>query len=184
MNLYELIVFGILSIPLVYFSKHVIFNIKSHGFYRFLGWECIAWLLVGNYKFWFQEIFSPNQIISWIFLIYSLYLIIIGVDLIKKMGKSRETRKDGTLYQFEKTTELIESGLYRYIRHPLYGSLIFLTWGVFFKHVTIPLLVITVLATVLFFITSKIEEKENTAYFGEKYLQYIKRSKMFVPFII
>jgi protein-S-isoprenylcysteine O-methyltransferase Ste14 len=33
----------------------------------------------------------------------------------------------------EKTTILVTTGAYRYIRHPLYSSLLFLAWGIFFK---------------------------------------------------
>jgi protein-S-isoprenylcysteine O-methyltransferase Ste14 len=34
----------------------------------------------------------------------------------------------------ETTTSLVASGIYKYIRHPLYGSLIFLGAGCFFKN--------------------------------------------------
>jgi protein-S-isoprenylcysteine O-methyltransferase Ste14 len=102
----------------------------------------------------------------------------------KKIGKPSENREDETLFKFEKTTVLIESGIYKYIRHPLYGSLIFLTWGIFLKNISYELLIISVLSSLFLFITVKIEEKENVAYFGEKYIDYMKKSKMFVPFLI
>jgi protein-S-isoprenylcysteine O-methyltransferase Ste14 len=87
------------------------------------------------------------------------------------------------LYTFEKTAEVIETGIFRYIRHPLYGSLIFFTWGIYFKHAEKGLLRIVV-ATIFLAITSLVEEQENIAYFGEKYNQYMKRTRMFVPFIM
>jgi protein-S-isoprenylcysteine O-methyltransferase Ste14 len=38
------------------------------------------------------------------------------------------------------------------------------------------------LATPLLIITAKIEEIENIAYFGNRYLGYMKHTQMFVPF--
>jgi protein-S-isoprenylcysteine O-methyltransferase Ste14 len=180
----EFFVFAALSIIIIIFSWHVLLRFKSHGFYRFLGWECIAWLTVNNYKYWFDDPFSVYQTISWIFLFYAMVLIVVGVILMKTKGNADKTRKDKTLYSFERTTELIETGIYKYIRHPLYGSLIFLAWGIFFKNTTIEMLVISILSTIFLFITSLIEEKENIKYFGEKYRGYMKRSKMFIPFLL
>lgn len=77
-------------------------------------------------------------------------------------------------------------GFYRFfgwIRHPLYGSLILLTWGVFLKNVTLPLLIISILSTVFFYLTALYDEKECIQYFGEKYRTYMKHSKMFIPFV-
>jgi protein-S-isoprenylcysteine O-methyltransferase Ste14 len=180
----EIIIFLILSIPIIYVSRHVFLNIRSHGFFRFLGWECTAWLLANNYIYWFTDAFSWNQILSWIFLVYSLYLIVAGVLLLMNLGKSDQNRVDDSLYKFEKTTELVDTGLYKFIRHPLYGSLIFLSWGIYLKNITSLLfLAIVVIANILYFITAKFDEKECIQYFGEKYKDYMKRSKMFIPFI-
>jgi len=180
----DLIIFILVSIPLIYFSKHVLFNIKSHGFYRFWGWECIAWLFANNYKYWFVDVFSPKQILSWIFLFYGTYLVIAGAILLKKMGNATKVREDNSLYTFEKTTELVETGLYKFIRHPLYGSLIFLAWGIYLKNISsIVMLLLVAIATILFYITAKFDEKECISYFGQKYKDYMKRSRMFIPYL-
>jgi protein-S-isoprenylcysteine O-methyltransferase Ste14 len=102
----------------------------------------------------------------------------------KRVGKPQKSREGNTLFQFEKTTELIETGIYKYIRHPLYSSLIFLTWGIFFKNTTLELFIVSLISNVFLYLTAITEEKENITYFGEKYKDYMKRSKMFVPFII
>ena len=180
----ELIAFAALSVVIIIFSHHVILKFKSHGFYRFFGWECVAWLLVNNYKYWLVNPFSVFQIISWSLLLYAMILIIVGVILMKTKGKADRTREDKELYSFERTTALIETGIYKYIRHPLYGSLVFLTWGIFFKNTELDLLVISVLATFFFFATMLVEEKENIKYFGENYRNYMKRSKMIIPYLL
>lgn len=180
----QLIAFAVLSIVIVIVSRHVLFNIHSHGFYRFFAWEAIAWLAVNNYSYWFEEPFSVMQIVSWICLGYALYLVVAGVVLIKTKGRAQQSREDKTLFGFEKTTALIETGIYKYIRHPLYASLVFLTWGICFKHPTVSMLVSSFFATVFLVITMKIEERENVEYFGEAYKTYIKRSKMMIPFVV
>lgn len=179
-----LIVFGILSLPVIIISWRTLFNIKSHGFYRFFSWECIIWLFVTNYKFWFDNPFSIKQIFSWIFLLFSGYLIITGVILMKKIGKSGKNRDEKTLYQFEKTSELIDQGIFKYIRHPLYSSLLFLTWGIFLKNTTDLLLFVALLSTAFLYITAIFDENECIKFFGDKYSEYMKRSKRFIPFII
>ncbi len=128
----DLVIFGILSIPLIILSWRTLSDTKSHGFYRFFSWECIIWLLISNYKFWFHHPFSIKQIFSWIFLFGSAYMLIAGVIHLRKWGKPAKNRNENSLYKFEKTTELVDTGIFKFIRHPLYSSLIFLTWGIFF----------------------------------------------------
>jgi protein-S-isoprenylcysteine O-methyltransferase Ste14 len=103
--------------------------------------------------------------------------------LIKKTGKPKKSRQDDTLYAFEKTSELIQTGIFKYIRHPMYSSLLFLTWGVCLKNPEQFLIFISILSTILLYVTAKIEEREDIKYFGDKYKEYIKKSKMFVPYV-
>lgn len=177
------ILFGVLSMPLIGLSWRTLFNYKSHGFYRFFSWECIIWLLVSNYRFWFDNPFSLKQIFSWIFLLFSGYLIITGVILLKKIGKPGAKRDEETLYQFEKTSDLVEQGIYKYIRHPLYSSLLFLNWGIFMKNPTVSLFIVAMLSSVCLYLTAIFDEKECLIFFGDRYRVYMKRTKRFIPFI-
>jgi len=97
----RVVIFLILSIPLILFSWKVFFNVRSHGLYRFLTWECILWVLISNVPYWFIQPIQFHQIISWIFL----------------------------------------------------------------------------------YITARLEELENIAYFGQDYIEYKKRSSMFIPYV-
>lgn len=179
----KIIWFIILSIPILLLSWRALINYRSHGFFRFFGWECLLWLIISNTRFWFKDLFSGWQILSWILLIYSGILVLAGIITMKKRGKQDQGRKEDALYRFEKTTELIETGIFRYIRHPLYGSLIFLTLGVFLKKPDWILGLVGVAGIVFFHITAIREESENIAYFGKPYSDYMKRSKKFIPYI-
>ena len=177
------LIFLVVSVIIIYFSRASINKPQSHGFYRFFAWEIIVALVLLNIDSWFTNPFSVTQIISWILLVISLFLIIYGIIWLRKIGKPNETRSDSTLLGLEKTTRLVVEGAYKYIRHPFYSSLLFLAWGVFFKSVSIVGLVLAVLATMFLFLTGKFEEKEDIRYFGNEYKEYMKRTKMFIPFI-
>jgi protein-S-isoprenylcysteine O-methyltransferase Ste14 len=103
--------------------------------------------------------------------------------MMRKHEKSSTLRNDKTLFHFEKTTGLIQTGVFRYIRHPLYGSLIYLTWGICLKNLLFIYIGIALISTVLFYITSRYDEKECTLYFGEEYVNYMKGTRMFIPFV-
>jgi len=180
----KLIAFGVLSLAAVIVSRRTLLDPKSHGFYRFLSWECLIWLFASNYTFWFDYPFSVKQLFSWTFLFVSVYLVIAGVLLLLKKGKPVKEREAKNLYQFEKTTVLVEQGIFKYIRHPLYSSLIFLTWAVFLKNPDTLLFFVALLSTVFLYLTAVLDEKECIQYFGNKYREYMKRSKRFIPFII
>jgi protein-S-isoprenylcysteine O-methyltransferase Ste14 len=180
----RVIAFGILSLPVIFFSWRSLFNFKSHGFFRFLSWECIIWLLVSNLKFWFDHPFGTQQMISWIFLFFSGYLVIAGLVLLKNSGKPDNIRDEKSLFEFEKTTELIDHGIYKFIRHPLYSSLIFLTWGIFLKQPTDMLFLVALSSTAFLFLTALCDEKECIIFFGVKYKEYMKLTKRFIPFLI
>ena len=102
----------------------------------------------------------------------------------KRKGKAGKKRDEKNLYDFEQTTELIDTGIFKYIRHPLYSSLIFLTWGIFFKNPAVGLLVVAIISTIFLYLTSIYDERECVEYFGESYIEYMKRSKRFIPFLI
>jgi protein-S-isoprenylcysteine O-methyltransferase Ste14 len=117
-------------------------------------------------------------------LVISLYLVTAGVLVFKISGKTSNRREDPSLYKFEKTTHLITSGIFKYIRHPMYSSLLFLTWGIYFKDKEIMLFGISLISSLLLYITARMEELENIHYFGPVSTAYMKKSKMFIPYVL
>lgn len=179
----KIILFLVASAGLVWLSWLSLRNNRSHGFYRFFAFEVIVILILLNIDYWFYEPFSPHQIISWLLLIISLFLVIHGFQLLHKVGKPDSKRKDSSLIGIEKTTELVTVGAYRYIRHPIYSSGLFGIWGVFFKHPSWLGFFLAAITTFFLTITAKIEEAENISFFGDAYKSYMKKTKMFIPFI-
>lgn len=152
------------------------FSIKEkryHGVTRFFVFESILVLLLLNYRVWFRDPFSLHQIISWILLFGSIYPGLAGYLLLKRKGKSEQS--------FENTTALVKSGIYGYIRHPLYCSLFLLGSGIMFKDTGNLQLIIGAINLVAIYLTSRIEEKEMLSRFGDSYRQYMGETKMFIP---
>jgi protein-S-isoprenylcysteine O-methyltransferase Ste14 len=180
----KLIAFVVLSAGLVYLSRASLRAPRSHGFYRFFAWEFILALFLLQVDHWFEQPFSWHQLISWFLLVICLVPLAFGVQSLVTQGKPLKGRQDEPqLLAFEKTSTLVTSGIYRYIRHPLYSSLLFLAWGIFYKAPSWLALLLTLLATVFLFLTALADEAECLRFFGSPYRDYMQRSKRFVPFI-
>lgn len=168
----------------VYVSRASSLHPKSHGFWRFFAWEAILILMLINLDGWFHDPFAWHQIISWFLLSVSAILAIHAVHLFIKSGKQDSRRNDAPMLEFEKTTTLVTVGVYHYIRHPMYSSLLFLAWGVFFKSPSWLDGILALTASCFLIATAKTEEVEDIRFFGASYLAYMKQTKMFIPFLL
>jgi protein-S-isoprenylcysteine O-methyltransferase Ste14 len=137
----RLVLFAGFSAALVYLSRASLTTPRSHGFYRFLAWESIVALAVLNFRSfgqWFGDPLGLRQLVSWVLLFGSIVPAAWGAQALRTRGRPRSGREDGKLFEFEKTTQLVTTGPFTYVRHPLYSSLLLLAWGVFFKRPTVP----------------------------------------------
>jgi protein-S-isoprenylcysteine O-methyltransferase Ste14 len=128
----RLVLFVAISGGLFLISWKPLRVVGSHGFYRFFAWEAILALILINSRTWFSDPWSIRQVLSWSLLMVSLVMLGLGLHLIAAGGPTSQ-RQDETLLPFEKTSALVTTGIYRHVRHPLYGSLLFLAWGAFLK---------------------------------------------------
>jgi protein-S-isoprenylcysteine O-methyltransferase Ste14 len=182
--MWSALVFVFLTLILVYISRKSLQSPQSHGFYRFFAWECILALFLLNAKFWFYQPFAWNQLIAWTLLFVCLIPLAFGVRALTSRGKPTANREtDSSLLAFEKTTQLVTSGIYKYIRHPLYSSLLLLTWGTFFKHLSMAGIALAIVATIFLVFTAKADEAECAQFFGADYQNYMKITKRFIPFL-
>jgi protein-S-isoprenylcysteine O-methyltransferase Ste14 len=182
--MWKLIVFIISTGSILYISRASLRQPGSHGFYRFFAWESILLLFLLNVEHWFDNPFAWNQLIAWTLLVTSFVPLILGVRSLRSRGKPAEERpNDSGLYTFEKTTELVTTGIYAYIRHPLYSSLFLLTWGIFFKAPGLAGAALALVATTFLLVTAQADEIECIQYFGNEYQEYMQNTKRFIPFL-
>jgi protein-S-isoprenylcysteine O-methyltransferase Ste14 len=172
------------SVPIIWFSRRSLLRPASHGFSRFFAFEAILGLVVINAPRWFVEPFRTQQVVSWLLLTASAVFVVWGVVLLRRFGRPRPRTEAAPEFQWENTTNLVTSGIYRYIRHPMYSSLLLLGWGTLLKSVSTTTLALAVIATVALAATARVEEQEDVARFGEKYREYMKRTRRFVPFVV
>jgi protein-S-isoprenylcysteine O-methyltransferase Ste14 len=109
-------------------------------------------------------------------MLLALYVVITGYLLLKREGKPDTN--------FENTSLLVKSGIYGYIRHPLYLSIFLLGTGIMLKDPAPVQLCLGVINLIAVYITSRIEENEMIKKFGDDYRMYMKETKMFIPFIV
>lgn len=172
---YSLLIIG--TILIILFSWFLSIKYKRfHGIARFFAFESVFILVLLNYKVWFLNPFSAHQILSWILLILSAYAVITGYLLLKRIGKPDSN--------FENTSILVKSGIYRYIRHPLYLSVFLLGTGIMLKDPGPVQITFGFINLIAIYVTAKIEEKEMLAKFGDDYNDYMKETRMFIPYLL
>ncbi len=182
-NVFQWTFFLLGSTGIVFISRHSLLQPRAHGFYRFFAWEILLGMFLLNGDGWFRDPLAWYQLVSWALLIISLGLVIEGLRLLREIGKQGAARQDASLLGLEKTSQLVTVGLYRYIRHPLYSSLMFLSWGIFFKSPSWPDAGLALLCSLFLIATARMEERENINFFGAEYVEYMSHSKMFIPFV-
>lgn len=165
-------------------SRRSLRHPASHGFARLVAFLAILALVPLNAPGWFAHPWSPRQLLSWALLCGSVYPALQGLLLLRRRGRPSTLDPGSDLLAFENTTSLVTEGIYRRIRHPMYASLLGLAWGVALKSLSLPSVVLALLASAALFATAVAEEAENVARFGAAYREYMAHTKRFVPFIL
>lgn len=164
------------TILIILFSWWLSIRFKRyHGISRFFAFESVFILILLNYKVWFTDPFSWHQLISWVLLFFSFYPVISGYILLKRHGRAT--------INFENTSRLVKTGIYHFIRHPLYLSVFLFGTGVMMKDPGTIQVILGIINLVAVYITSRIEEGEMIAKFGDEYREYMRETRMFVPYI-
>jgi protein-S-isoprenylcysteine O-methyltransferase Ste14 len=79
--------------------------------------------------------------------------------------------------------ELVTSGPYRLVRHPIYSGVLLAILGTALA-TNLYLLIAVVVIGVYFIYSAKVEEKIMTTSFPNKYPSYKMRTKMLIPFVL
>ena len=79
---------------------------------------------------------------------------------------------------------VVKTGVYKYIRHPQYSGFMLLTIGMIVEWATLPMLIMWPFIAWMYYRLARKEEQDMIDGFGEEYIMYMKRTKMFIPFVI
>ncbi len=165
----------------VLLSRRSLPETSSHGFHRFFAFEFLAGLLLLNLPHWFRRPLAPRQLLSWPSLVASAALAGHGFYLLRLVGRPRGRAEGALIPGFEDTSQLVRVGAYRYIRHPLYSSLLLLGLGAWLKDPSRLATNLLVGAAGFLVNTALAEEKENAGRFGPAYEEYRRQTRLFVP---
>lgn len=167
---------AIVSVMLFRFSRESLRDARTHGFWRFFAWEAILVLALLALPLWFHQPLGLRQLASWILLCPAALLAFAGYWTLRTRGRPQGS--------FEDTTQLVRSGIFRHIRHPMYASLLLLTWGLFLKRPGWFTGGLAVVSTLLLVVAMRTEERELIAHFGKEYLDYRGEVRGLVPFVL
>jgi protein-S-isoprenylcysteine O-methyltransferase Ste14 len=114
--------------------------------------------------------------------ILGLVLFLIGIVFAlwarKYLGKNW-----GMPMTQKQSPELVTSGPYRYIRHPIYSGMLLMALGSLLD-VNLYWLVVFVVFAVYFVYSSVFEEALMMKQFPKEYPSYKRKTKMFIPFVL
>jgi protein-S-isoprenylcysteine O-methyltransferase Ste14 len=79
--------------------------------------------------------------------------------------------------------QLISSGPYKFIRHPMYASVLVIIWSGILSHFSLPNLILGVVVTVVVAIRIFVEEQSLRETYPE-YVDFSRKSKLVIPFIL
>ncbi len=85
--------------------------------------------------------------------------------------------------KMKENAKLITTGIYGYIRHPMYLSVLLMMLGFFVSSPSIIEAILLILLTIVLVLKAKKEEaiwSDET----QEYLSYKKKTKLFIPFIL
>jgi len=118
--------------------------------------------------------------------IQTIGFILVALGFIQAMT-ARKTLSDNWTesyeYQIKKDHELITKGIYQYVRHPIYGGLILMPTGALLVSGSYTFFIGLIIMLFAAEIFARREEKLLTKHFGKKYIEYMKTTKKFIPFV-
>lgn len=126
-----------------------------------------------------------------VFPFHNFFIQIIGLALvflgfsqaIVARKKLADNWTESYEYQIKKNHELITDGIYKYVRHPIYGALLIMPTGALIVSSSYTFIICFIFILFAIEIFAKREEKLLTKHFGKKYVEYKKTTKKFIPFI-
>jgi len=172
----KIVIFVIIALLIFIKFRPALRSVTTHGFYVFFALESLLALIFVNMGFSAVHVVSLYQIIPWVFWVASAFIAISGFYGLKKYGKPDD--------EWENTTLLINRGIFRYIRHPLYSSLILLVIGILLKRVTLLTIVLCSICILFLITASLVEERESFVKFGDAYTTYKRTTMRYIPFIL
>ncbi|MFX0152699.1 MAG: methyltransferase family protein, partial [Candidatus Hodarchaeota archaeon] len=120
---------------------------------------------------------------TFIFSILGIILLILG-GLFLITGRYQLKQFGSGVLHIEEDHKMITSGIFQYIRHPIYaGSLL----GIFGFYLAFRSIIILIAVSVIYFLIFRhrltFEEELLIKEFGDQYKEYMQRTKRLIPYL-
>ncbi|HXN23076.1 MAG TPA: isoprenylcysteine carboxylmethyltransferase family protein [Candidatus Dormibacteraeota bacterium] len=135
-----------------------------------------------SYAILWQSRFWATPLPAWRIAVSVSFLLLAGIlSWTGTHSLGRQWRIDAGL---SSDHELVISGPYRFMRHPIYTSMLFILWGTGFMITPWPMLL---LATIVFMLGTeirvRIEDRLLASRFGDAFREYQRRVPAYIPFV-
>ncbi|UCF68962.1 MAG: isoprenylcysteine carboxylmethyltransferase family protein [Acidobacteriota bacterium] len=87
-------------------------------------------------------------------------------------------------WRIHRAEDLVDTGIYRFIRHPQYTGIFLFTLGWLLHWPSIVTLLLWPLLIAAYVWLARFEERQMIEEFGERYVAYAQATKRFVPFVV
>jgi protein-S-isoprenylcysteine O-methyltransferase Ste14 len=143
------------GIPLLLYILSPLFNVSPVQ--KIPGLPPIKWL-------------NNPLIFGWFGMVIGTWMTLLGMILVI-----------GGWTQIHRTTELVTTGLYKYMRHPQYTGLILVITGWLIHWATTLTVIMYPILLYMYYYLARKEEKTLGQEFGENYVKYKENTPMFLP---
>ena len=128
-----------------------------------------------SFNYWNLGYIIALKIIGFLLFGMSIIIALTAFITMKTLGKPKKGWED--------TTQLIEKGIFSLIRHPIYFAAFLASTGILLIKFSIFSIIIACISNICFFLAAVHEDKWDEEKFGNNYKEYIKKTKLFIPFI-
>ena len=164
--MWKYIIFGALMAYVAYWLIAVICKRIVYEIYEACGMGCYFTLISLGWS-WTGLGILPLQILGLVLYAPAIFFVATSFIGLRTKGKPEDS--------WERTTKLIDTGVFQVTRHPMYLGTTIWTVGVMLCQQSIPSLILGLVAMFCFFMTSKGEDKFNSAKFGDEYREYMTK---------
>ncbi len=144
----------------------------------------VASVLLGSEN-WFEHTFSVKGFIPHSNLVGIIGLLLCVLGAMVACRSRYLLGKNWSLsVQAKESHELIQSGIYSLVRHPIYSGILLLYAGSAIVNGGYTGVLAVVIVFISFWSKLKKEESMLTSIFGDQYLEYKTRTKALIPFVL